>query len=79
MLADLGLPQGTLAVALVGFNLGVECGQLAIVAIFLPLAFALRRSAFYRRAVFVFGSLVIALIAGTWFAERAFNFKVLPF
>ena len=42
MLADLGLPQGALLLALVGFNLGVEAGQLAIVAAFLPLAYALR-------------------------------------
>jgi hypothetical protein len=79
VLADLGLRQGTLAIALVGFNLGVELGQLAIVTVFLPLAFALRRSGFYRRGVFVVGSLAIAVVAAVWFAERAFNFKVLPF
>ena len=79
VLTDLGLPQGTLAVALVGFNLGVECGQLTIVSVFLPLAFALRRTVFYRRGVFVVGSVAIALIAGIWFAERVFNFKLLPF
>src|SRR5205085_12621157 len=79
VLADLGLPQGALALALVGFNVGVECGQLAIVAVFLPLAFASRRTRVYRRAIFVGGSLVIALVAGTWLAERVFNFKVLPF
>jgi hypothetical protein len=79
VLADLGLPQGTLALALVGFNLGVECGQLSIVAAFLPLAFALRRTRLYRRGVFVAGSALIALVAAIWFAERVFNFKLLPF
>lgn len=79
VLVDLGLPQGTLALALVGFNLGVECGQLAIVAAFLPVAFALRRTPLYQRGVFWLGSVLIAVIAGIWFAERAFNFKVLPF
>jgi len=79
VLVDLGLPQGTLALALVGFNLGVECGQLAIVGVFLPLAFTLRQTAFYQRAVFVGGSLLIAVISGVWLAERVFNFKVLPF
>ena len=44
VLADLGLPQGTLALAPAGFNLGVEAGQLAIVTEFLPLAYALRRT-----------------------------------
>jgi hypothetical protein len=51
VLADLGLPQDALLLALVGFNVGVELGQLAIVLVFLPLAFALRRTVFYRRAV----------------------------
>jgi hypothetical protein len=73
VLADLGLPQGALALALVGFNVGVEVGQLAIVLVFLPLAFALRRTWFYRRAVLVGGSLVIAAIAAAWLAERAFE------
>ena len=52
VLADLGLPQGALLLALVGFNMGVEVGQLAIVGAFLPLAYVLRGSGFYRRVVF---------------------------
>jgi hypothetical protein len=79
VLADLGLPQGALALALVGFNLGVEAGQLAIVAAFLPLAYALRRTVLYRQGVRIAGSLLIAALAGVWFAERAFNLKLLPF
>jgi hypothetical protein len=77
VLADLGLPRDALALALVGFNLGVEAGQLAIVAAFLPLAFALRRSAFYRRVVLWGGSLAIAALAAVWFAERAFGLPLL--
>ncbi|MDP3225089.1 MAG: HupE/UreJ family protein, partial [Rubrivivax sp.] len=53
VLADLGLPQGVLALALLGFNIGVELGQLAIVAVFLPLAFVLRRTQLYRKGVLV--------------------------
>ncbi len=79
VLADLGLPQATLLLALLGFNLGVEAGQLAIVAVFLPLAFALRRTAFYRRAVLVMGSLAIALLAAIWFAERALKLELIRF
>jgi hypothetical protein len=79
VLQDLGLPREALVLALVGFNLGVEVGQLAIVAVFLPLAFAARRTNFYRSGVLVGGSLLIACVAGVWLAERVFNFKVLPF
>ncbi len=79
VLADLGLPRDALVLALVGFNVGVELGQVAIVIVFLPLAYALRRTAFYRRGVMVGGSLVIALLAAVWFIERAFEVKLLAF
>jgi hypothetical protein len=73
VLADLGLPQDALVLALVGFNLGVEAGQLAIVALFLPLAFGLRHTRFYRVGVLKGGSLLVALVAGWWFVQRAFD------
>ena len=78
VLTDLGLPQGTLLLALVGFNLGVEAGQLAIVTAFLPLAYALRGSWFYRRLVFAGGSAAIALVAAVWLAERSLDVKLWP-
>ena len=76
VLADLGLPQDSLLLALVAFNLGVELGQLAIVAVFLPLAFYLRDTRVYRRAILVGGSLVVAGVALVWLMERAFNVAV---
>lgn len=77
VLADLGLPQGSLALALVGFNVGVELGQVAIVAVFLPLAYVARDSWFYRRVVLVGGSAVIALLAVVWLGERALDVELL--
>jgi hypothetical protein len=76
VLGDLGLPQDALLLSLVGFNVGVELGQLAIVAAFLPLAFALRATWIYRRVVFLGGSALIALAATMWFSERAFDFQL---
>ena len=61
----------TLAVA------GAVAG-LAIVLVFLPLAWAVRRSWFYRRAVLLGGSLLIAALAGVWLAERMLEVKLLP-
>jgi hypothetical protein len=78
VLTDLGLPRNVLALALVGFNLGVELGQITIVAIFLPLAYLLRRTWFYRNLVLVGGSSSIAAVAAAWFVERAFDLKFLP-
>jgi hypothetical protein len=77
VLADLGLPRDALLVSLVGFNLGVEAGQLAIVCLFLPAAFFARRHWVYRRLVFAGGSAAIALVAVTWMTERIFDLKIL--
>lgn len=77
VLADLGLPQGALVLSLVGFNVGVELGQLAIVAAFLPLAYLLRRGLFYRRVVLTGGSALIVVLATVWLAERALDLKLL--
>jgi len=78
VLTDLGLPQGTLLVALVGFNLGVEAGQLAIVSLFLPFAFGMRRTWVYKRMIFAGGSAVIAMIASVWLIERLFDVRLFP-
>ncbi len=78
VLSDLGLQKDSLALSLVSFNLGVEAGQLAIVAIFLPLAYGLRNSWTYQRLVLVSGSLGIAALAFVWLIERAFDLKLLP-
>lgn len=76
VLGDLGLPQGSMLLALVGFNAGVELGQLAIVAVFLPLAFMLRATWLYRRVVLLGGSALIVLAATMWLGERAFDIQL---
>ncbi len=71
VLVDLGLSGNTLALALIGFNLGVESGQLAIISGFIPLAFILRGSWFYRQALLPLGSVAMAMIALVWLLERS--------
>jgi hypothetical protein len=77
-LMDLGLPTGAMALALVGFNLGIEAGQMAIVAVFLPTAYWLRRSWVYQRLTFGPGSALIAALALVWLVERSTGLA-LPF
>ena len=72
-LKDLGLGAGSLAVSLFGFNLGVELGQLAIVVVFVPLAYLARDTRLYRVGVFRGGSAAVAVLAALWFVERAFD------
>lgn len=71
VLVDLGLKGWNLALALVGFNAGVEVGQLAIVLVFIPIAYSLRETRFYRRAFMPSGAVAIGCLAAYWFALRA--------
>ena len=77
VLTELGLPRDALVLSLLGFNVGVEIGQLAIVAGFLPVAFLLRNTPLYRKGVFVGGSFLTMLVALVWLAERVFNLKLI--
>jgi hypothetical protein len=77
VLADPTLPVRSLLLALCGFNAGVESGQLVIVGLFLPIAFLARRSWLYQRVTLVAGSSLIAVVAGVWLVERAFDLRLL--
>jgi hypothetical protein len=55
---------------LLAFNLGVEAGQLAIVAAFFPVAWMLRSTKFYRQVVVRGGSAVVCACAIVWFVAR---------
>jgi len=74
VLGDLGLPRDALALALAGFNIGVEIGQLTVVLAVVPLIYILRNARFYRPGILVGGSSAIALVAGIWFVGRVFGF-----
>lgn len=71
VLAELDLPTTQFVRGLLGFNLGVELGQFALVALFLPIAFGLRGSWIYRRVGLQGGSGGILAVALFWMGERA--------
>lgn len=75
-LMDLGLPRQNLVVTLFGFNVGVEIGQMCVVAAFVPLAYLVRRTPTYRRVALLGGSVAIAGVATVWLVERAFAIKI---
>ena len=66
VLLDLGLPASALVAALGGFNVGVELGQLAIVGVFLPIAWLLRHTRFYRWVIVAGGSAAIVVLGLFW-------------
>jgi hypothetical protein len=79
VLLDLGLPDNLRLLGLVGFNLGVEAGQLAIVGVILPLIYGLSRYQLYSPLVLKFGSVCIAGVAFLWLAERGFDLRLMAF
>lgn len=68
-LVEVGLPRDTLVQALIAFNIGVELGQLAFVAVVMPpLVWASRRSRL--RGVPQVLSVIVALVGAVWLVER---------
>ena len=57
----------------IGFNIGVELGQIAIVAVIFPILFWLRKTSFYQPYILKGVSAVLILISGWWFVQRAFG------
>ncbi len=76
-LADIGLPQGDIPLALFAFNVGVECGQLAFVAVVLCVAALARRirlAARVERYAMQAAPYAIGTLAAFWFFERLARF-----
>jgi hypothetical protein len=75
-LAGLKLPPVAMAVSLGGFNVGVEIGQESVVMPLIMLAFAIRKTSFYRIGVLRIGSWIIIAVAGIWLYQRVFDVLV---
>lgn len=69
-LKELELPTSALLVGLLGFNGGVEAGQLAVIALAFAATFWLRDPLLYRRFVVIPGSIAIALAGAWWTVTR---------
>lgn len=73
VLGEFGLPQGQFIPALIGFNVGVELGQLTVIALaFLAVGVWFRSKNWYRQAIAMPASGVIAMIGAYWVVERVF-------
>ncbi len=73
VLAEFGLPDNAFVPALIGFNIGVELGQLAVIATaFALVGFWFRGKPWYRTAIAIPASAAIACVGAYWFVERVF-------
>lgn len=73
VLSEMPIPTTYMALSLLGFNVGVEIGQLVIVCIAVPLLFLLRTWRFYPRISMPAGAAALIVISLYWFIERAFE------
>ena len=76
-LSDIGLPQGDIPLALFAFNVGIECAQLAFVAVVSGLAALprwLRLGGRLERWVLRTAPYAIGTLAAFWFFERLAKF-----
>ena len=71
VLSSFGLPGTNFIWALVGFNVGVEIGQLTIILAFYTIfIYWIKTKNYYRKYISIPGSLIIALFGTFWLLER---------
>lgn len=73
VLGEIGVPPKYLVYSLLGFNIGVEIGQVAIVCLIFPLLYLLRRWWVYPQLVLRYGSIMLIAVSLYWFIERGFG------
>ena len=76
---ELGLPEGQFWSALIGFNIGVEIGQLSVIILAIAVLSVWRwrnnieyTDVVYRRFMILPGSLLIGATGSWWAMERVF-------
>ena len=69
-LKELQLPTGHFFPALISFNLGVECGQLAVIAIAAALTCWFWKKPWYRKVIVIPASSMIAAVGLFWAVQR---------
>ncbi len=72
VLGEKGLNNEFMTLSLLGFNIGVEFGQILIICLIFPILFLLRKTSFYPKLIF-WGSILLIIIAFYWVFERLFE------
>ena len=69
-LVELGLPQDDIPLALLAFNVGVELGQLAFIAVLLTAVYSARHVVMVPRRAIVGSAYAIGMVAAFWSVQR---------
>ena len=75
LLAELGLDRSNRIVSLLGFNIGIEIGQIAIILLLFPALFIMRRTRYYLGLMRI-GSIALIAISLGWLLDRAFDIDI---
>lgn len=70
VLGDLGLAQSQYTLSLISFNIGVELGQLTVIALAFMCLYPLRSKVWYQKRLVLSLNITIAIIATYWLIER---------
>jgi hypothetical protein len=71
ILREFGVPEGDFLVGLLSFNIGVELGQLTIIALcYVTVGIRFGARGWYRQRIVIPGSLLIAAVGAFWFVQR---------
>jgi hypothetical protein len=75
LVEDLDVSRKTQLISLLGRNVGIEIGQVAVIILAFPALFLLRRTSAYR-GVFVVGSVLLSVVSVGWMIERVFEVEL---
>jgi hypothetical protein len=75
-LAGAGFHGRSAVSAILGFNLGVEAGQLAVLVVVFPLVWVLKSTPGFRRVLLPAAALAIVAAGSLWFVARAFDVDI---
>lgn len=75
VLSELGLTGEFLTLSLLGFNIGVEIGQVVIIALIFPVLYLIRKSKYYSK-ILLYLSILLIIVSLYWFVERAFDIDI---
>ncbi len=73
VLGEIGLDPARFITGLIGFNIGVELGQITVIALaYLAVGLWFGQKDWYRNVVAIPASLAIAIVGAFWFVQRVF-------
>ena len=76
VMGDIGMVGEFMALSVLGFNIGVELGQLAIIVVVFPILYLIRKTRWYIPVVVRIGSMLLIAIASVWVVERLFRVEI---